>query len=42
MSVSGYRTGDEGKICGLGHHDSNRISATSGAGKSDQWVPLSG
>lgn len=41
MSVPSSGTGDEGRTCGLGHHDSDRTDTTSSARRSDQRVPMS-
>lgn len=40
MSVPGPRIGDEGGTCGMGYHDTDKISTSDDAGRSDQWVPL--
>lgn len=40
MSVLGSRTRDEGRTCGMGYHDMDRISTTNSVGRSYQWVPL--
>lgn len=42
MSVPGSKTGDEGRTCGLRHHENYRISSTGSVGRSIQWVSLFG